>query len=384
MNKPKIILTRRWPDAAEAKLMELFDVSLNENDKPFSEGQLQDALRHYDAVLPTVTDAFTAEVLNAEPLRAKILANFGVGYNHIDLDAAQARGITVTNTPDVLTDCTADIAFGLLLAVARRIGEGERIVRAGRWKGWRPNQMLGTKVTGKTLGIIGFGRIGQAMAKRAHFGFDMSVIYYTPHPPCPANVADLFRPHPNPNAVELAPSPHGGRPGWGRSISSEASDLTRPHPNPPPGGEGIIEHHSTALPSPAQWASPRESIEAVLREADFVSLHCPGSKANRHLINAERLALMKPSAFLINTARGDVVDSVALISALKNQTIAGAGLDVYEGEPNINPGFLELENAVLVPHFGSATTETRVAMGFRVIDNLVAFFNGEEPSDKII
>ena len=323
MNKPKILLTRRWPEAAEVRLKELFDVCLNLDDQPLSTGQLQEALGQYDAVLPTVTDAFTAEVFNAEPLRTKILANFGVGYNHIDLEAAKARGITVTNTPDVLTDCTADIAFGLLLAVARRIGEGERIVRAGQWKGWRPNQMLGSKVTGKTLGIIGFGRIGQAMAKRAHFGFDMPVIYYTPHPPSPALCAQF-------------------------------------------------------------GASPRDSIEAVLQEADFVSLHCPGSKANRHLINAERLALMKPSAYLINTARGDVVESEALVQALKNQTIAGAGLDVYEGEPNLHPDFLELNNAVLVPHFGSATTETRIAMAMRVIDNLIAFFNGEEPGDKLI
>ena len=323
MAKPKVILTRRWSEAAEARLLELFDVSLNESDKPFSPGHLQDALRNYDAVLPTVTDAITAEVLSAEPLRAKILGNFGVGFNHIDLQAAKARGITVTNTPDVLTDCTADIAMALMLAVARRIGEAERIVRAGHWKGWRPNQMLGVKITGKTLGLIGFGRIGLAVAKKAHCGFDMPVIFYTPHPPLPAICEKL-------------------------------------------------------------GAIPCDSIEAVLREADFVSLHCPGSKANRHLINAERLALMKPSAFLINTARGDVVDNEALIQALKNQAIAGAGLDVFEGEPNINPGFLELENAVLVPHLGSATVETRNAMGMRVIDNLIAFFNGEVPRDKVI
>ena len=323
MHQPKILLTRRWPEAAEERLKELFEVSLNESDSPFSTEQLQAALRNYDAVLPTVTDAFTADVFSAEPLRTKILANFGVGFNHIDVPAAQARGIIVTNTPDVLTDCTADIAFGLLLAVARRIGEGERIVRAGQWRGWRPNQMLGTKVTGKTLGIIGFGRIGQAMAKRAHFGFDMPVIYYTPHPPSPAICESL-------------------------------------------------------------GASPRDSLEALLREADFVSLHCPGSAANRHLLNAERLALMKPGAFLINTARGEVVDSDALVHALKNQIIAGAGLDVYEGEPNLHPGFLELENAVLVPHFGSATTETRVAMAMRVIDNLVAYFNGETPRDRVV
>ena len=373
MNKPKILLTRRWPEAAEVRLKELFDVCLNLDDKPLSAGQLQEALGQYDAVLPTVTDAFTAEVFNAEPLRTKILANFGVGYNHIDLEAAKARGITATNTPDVLTDCTADIAFGLLLAVARRIGEGERIVRAGQWKGWRPNQMLGSKVTGKTLGIIGFGRIGQAMAKRAHFGFDMPVIFYTPHPPSPANEGELAPspPTPLPQAGEGGIKPLSPT---GRGVGERGLTLLQVIPSP----------ISAVMPSPALWASPRDSIEAVLQEADFVSLHCPGSKANRHLINAERLALMKPSAFLINTARGDVVDSEALVQALKNQTIAGAGLDVYEGEPNLHPGFLELENAVLVPHFGSATTETRTAMAMRVIDNLIAFFNGEEPGDKLI
>lgn len=323
MPKPKIIVTRHWPEAAEARLQELFDARLNTSDKPFSAAQLQDALLNYDAVLPTVTDAITAEVLSAEPLRAKILGNFGVGFNHIDLEAAKARGIIVTNTPDALTDCTADIAMGLLLAVARRLGEGERMVRAGLWTGWRPEQMLGTKITGKTLGLIGFGRIGQAMAKKAHHGFDMPVIFYTPHPPSDA---------------------------WCASLG----------------------------------ARPCASMEEVLRQADFVSLHCPGSKANRHLINAERLALMKPGAFLINTARGDIVDSEALIHALQTKTIAGAGLDVFEGEPKINPGFLELENAVLLPHLGSATVETRVAMGIRVIDNLIAFFAGQMPRDRVV
>ena len=323
MHKPRVILTRRWPEAAEARLRELFDVSLNASDQPLSEAQIKKALRDYDAVLPTVTDALTAEVLSVEPLRTKILANFGVGFNHIDVSAAQARGITVTNTPDVLTDCTADIAMALMLGVARRMGEGERVLRAGQWVGWRPDQFLGTKITGKTLGLLGFGRIGQAMAKKAHFGFDMPVIFYTPHPPAASVCASL-------------------------------------------------------------GASPRDSIEAVLREADFVSLHCPGGLANRHLINAERLSLMKPSAFLINTARGDVVDNEALVQVLTNKTIAGAGLDVYEGEPKLNPGFLKLENAVLLPHIGSATMETRVSMGMRVIDNLVAFFNGEVPKDRVL
>lgn len=183
MSKPKVIVTRRWPAAAEARLRELFDVELNETDTPMSRDQLKEALRKADAVLPTVTDAIDADVLNVEPLRAKILGNFGVGFNHIDIAAAKACGITVTNTPDVLTDCTADIAMTLMLMVARRAGEGERQVRAGGWTGWRPTHMLGTKVTGKTLGLIGFGRIARAMAKKAHHGFDMQIIFFDPFPP---------------------------------------------------------------------------------------------------------------------------------------------------------------------------------------------------------
>jgi len=322
MGRPKLILTRRWPRAVEAHLQASFDVALNESDRPLTAAQLQDALRHYDAVLPTVTDLINADVLGVEPLRARLLANFGVGFNHIDLDAAKARGVTVTNTPDVLTDCTADLAMALLLAVARRVGEGERLVRSGLWRGWSPTQLLGAKITGKTLGLIGFGRIAQAMARKAHFGFGMPVIFHTPRPP----------------GAEFC-----------RSLG----------------------------------ASPRESIEAVLREADFVSLHCPGGPANRHLVNAARLALMKPGAFLINTARGDVVDNEALVHALQNQAIAGAGLDVFEGEPNLHPGFLELENAVLLPHLGSATWETREAMGLRVAENVAAFFAGHTPPDKL-
>jgi lactate dehydrogenase-like 2-hydroxyacid dehydrogenase len=322
MVKPKAFATRRWPEPCEARLRELFDVTFNADDHPLSKEELQAALREFDVVMPTVTDPIPAEVLNVEPLRCRILGNFGVGYNHIDVAAARARGITVTNTPDVLTDATADIAMLLMLMAARRASEGERMLRAGRWIGWNPTQLLGTQVTGKTLGLIGFGRIGRAMAAKAHFGFGMPILYYNRSPVAP----------------ELA------------------------------------------APLQARAAS---SVEEVLREADFVSLHCPASAATRHLINAERLALMKPTAILINTARGDVVDSEALIAALKNRTIAAAGLDVYEGEPKLNPGFLDLDNAALLPHLGSATLETRTAMGMRVIDNVAAFFRGETPPDKV-
>ncbi|MGH6819975.1 MAG: 2-hydroxyacid dehydrogenase [Methylocella sp.] len=322
MSKPKVIVTRRWPEAVENRLRELYDVQFNENDHPMSAEQLKEALRSADAVLPTVTDPITADVLSAEPLRCKIIGNFGVGFNHIDIPAAKARGLVVTNTPEVLTDCTADIAMLLMLAIARRGMEGDRHVRQNEWTGWRPTHMMGAKVTGKTLGLVGMGRIAQAMARKAHHGFNMKIIFTDPFPP-PQSVVDELQ------------------------------------------------------------ATNVGSIENVLKQADFVSLHCPGAKETYHLLNAERLALMKPTAYLINSARGDVVDNRALIDALKKRAIAGAGLDVFEGEPNLDPGFLELENAVLLPHLGSATLETRIAMGNRVLDNIEAFFKGQPPHDRI-
>jgi lactate dehydrogenase-like 2-hydroxyacid dehydrogenase len=323
MSKPKIFVTRRWPEPCEIKLAELFDVTLNGDNHPLGKDELQQALRDHDVVLPTVTDVIDAEVLSAKPLRCKMLGNFGVGYNHIDLAAAQARGIAVTNTPDVLTDCTADIAMLLVLMTARRAGEGERLVRSGLWTGWHPTQMLGTKVTGKTLGLIGFGRIARAVAHKAHFGFGMNIIFFNPSAPPSEIVAALG---------------------------------------------------ATACPS----------IENVLRAADIVSVHCPGSRENFHLIDANRIALLKPTAILINTARGDVVDNAALVRALRARSIAAAGMDVYEGEPDLNPEFLTLDNAVLLPHLGSATLETRIAMGMRVIDNVRAFVDGAAPPDRVI
>lgn len=323
MSKPKVVITRRWPDAAEARAKELFDVRLNEDDHPMSAAELQDALKNADAVCPTVSDAINAEVLSAEPMQCKILGNFGVGFNHINLDAAKKRNLVVTNTPDVLTDCTADLAMILMLMVARRAGEGERHVRNKQWTGWRPTHMIGTKVTGKTLGLVGMGRIARAMAHKAHHGFGMKIIFTDPYPPPEEIVKDLK-------------------------------------------------------------AKARASIEDVMKEADFVSLHCPGGKETYHLINKERISLMKPGAFLINSARGDVIDPDALITALKNGTIAGAGLDVYEGEPKVQDEFLTMENVVLLPHLGSATMETRVAMGMRAIDNVQDFFEGKEPRDRVV
>lgn len=323
MEKPKVIVTRRWPEEVEEELKALFDVELNEDDHPMSVTELQEALRCADAVLPTVSDKITAEVLSAEPLRAKILGNFGVGFNHIDLDATKARGITVTNTPDVLTDCTADTTMTLLLMVARRAGEGERHVRSKSWTGWRPTHMLATKVSGKTLGLVGMGRIAKAVAKRAHFGFGMNIIFYDPYPPPKDVVAALE-------------------------------------------------------------ARPCETLEDVFKDADVVSVHCPAGKETHHLINAERLALMKPTAFLINTSRGDVVDEKALVKALQDGTIAGAALDVYENEPQVSKELLTMENVVLFPHLGSASRETRIAMGMRALENVKMFFAGETPRDKVV
>ncbi len=321
--RPTVVVTRRLPEPVEKELSREFDARLNRDDRPLGPEGLQEALRTADALLCTVTDRLTAEVLSAEPRRAELLANFGVGFNHIDTEAAKARGLAVSNTPDVLTEATADIAMTLLLMVSRRTGEGERHVRAGAWTGWRPTHMLGTQVSGKVLGLVGMGRIARAVARRAHHGFGMRVIFHDPYPPTPAEAAAL-------------------------------------------------------------GAEPRASLEQVLEEADFVSLHCPATPETRHLMNRERLRRMRPSALLINTARGDVVDEAALVEALTNGTIAGAGLDVYEKEPQVSPALLAMENVVLLPHLGSATQETRIAMGMRALENLRLFFSGAPLRDRVV
>jgi lactate dehydrogenase-like 2-hydroxyacid dehydrogenase len=321
--RPTVVVTRRLPGVVEEELSRDFDVRLNRDDRPLGAAGLQEALRDADALLCTVTDRITAEVLSAEPLRARLLANFGVGFNHIDTDAAKARGVVVSNTPDVLTEATADIAMTLLLMVSRRAGEGERHVRCGAWTGWRPTHMLGTQVSGKTLGLVGMGRIARAVAKRAHHGFGMRVIFHDPYPPTPEQAAAL-------------------------------------------------------------GAEARETLEQVLEESDFVSLHCPASPETRHLMNRERLARMRRSAFLVNTARGDIVDEAALVEALADGTIAGAGLDVYEREPEISRELLAMENVVLFPHLGSATHETRIAMGRRAVENLRLFFSGAPLRDRVV
>jgi lactate dehydrogenase-like 2-hydroxyacid dehydrogenase len=321
VDEPVIVVTRRWPASVEQELAQRFpNVRLNVDDVPLGRDGLRAALEQADAVLPTVSDRLPAELFEGE-LRTRFLGNFGVGYNHIDTAAAAKAGIVVTNTPRVLTDTTADTTMTLLLMVARRAGEGEREVRAGRWTGWRPTHMMGADVTGKTLGILGMGRIGVAVARRAHFGFGMPVVFHDP-------------------------------------VDSEPD-------------HGIPDARRVG------------TVEEVLAVADFVSLHMPGGGDNAHLIDAAALARMKPTAFLINSARGDVIDQQALIAALRSGTIAGAGLDVYEDEPEIPPELLELDNAVLLPHLGSATLETRTAMGMLVLDNLQAFLEGREPSCRV-
>lgn len=322
MKHPTVIVTRRLPDAVERELQARFDARLNRDDRAFDAGELSRALQHCDGLLCTVTDRVTRAVLSVQPLRARILANFGVGYNHIDLGAAGERRLTVTNTPGVLTESTADLTMALLLMVARRLGEGERELRAGRWSGWRPTHMMGGDVAGQRLGIVGLGRIGQAVARRAHHGFGMRVYSYSPRPV--------------PDAVAQA---HG--------VTQVAT------------------------------------LAELLALADFVSLHCPATPETRHLIGGAELGRMKPSAFLINTARGDVVDEPALIQALAAGTIAGAGLDVYEHEPRVPPELIARENVVLLPHLGSATESTRVAMGMRAVENLSAFFDRGESLDPV-
>lgn len=319
--RPRVVVTRRLPEPVEARLQELFDARLNPADAPMDAAALAAAMRESDALLPTVTDRITEAVLGTEGRRVRIVSNFGVGFNNIDVAAAKRLGVVVTNTPDVLTDDTADLAITLMLMVARRTGEGERHVRAGEWTGWRPTHMLGTRVTGKTLGLIGFGRIGRAVAARARHGFGMRVLFHDPY----------------------------------------ASDAD----------------------AAALGAERRATVEDVLRESDVVSLHCPATPETRHLMNAQRLAVMRRDAFLVNTARGDVVDEAALVQALRDGRIAGAGLDVFEREPQVTPALCALENVVLLPHLGSATVETRVAMGNRAVDNLEAFFRGGEPRDRV-
>src|SRR6056297_1550237 len=303
MTRPKVLVTRAWPADTETRLGHLAETTLRHPDTPMTADEFLAAATIYDAILPTVSDSIPAAFYPAAAGRVKLLANYGVGYNHIDIAAARAAGIAVTNTPGVLTDCTADLAMGLLLATARRIGEGERELRAGRWSGWRPTHMIGKKVSGATLGIVGFGRIGQAMARRAHHGFGMRIVVQN-RSALAQDVLDRF------GATQVA------------------------------------------------------SLDDLMPQCDVLSLHCPGGDSNRHLIDGRRLALMKPGAFVINTARGEVVDEQALAQALSLGDLGGAGLDVFDGEPNIAPVLM--------------------SCGMLVFDNLVDFFEGRAPRDKVL
>ena len=323
MKNLKIVVTRKWPKVVEQRLQETFDTTLNEDDIPLTEDQLFEAMQNYDALLPTVTDNINDRILSCNNRKVNFIGNFGVGYNNIDVDSAKRNNIIVTNTPEVLTDCTADIAMLLMLGIARRAYEGEIHVRQNEWVGWRPTHMMGTKVTKKVLGLVGMGRIAQAMAKKSHFGFDMKILFYDPY----------FK---------------------NEKISKELN------------------------------ATACSSLDDLLSQSDFVSLHCPSTTETRGIINKITLSKMKKTAFLINTARGDIVNQVDLTNALENKIIKGAGLDVYEKEPNVPNSLKKLKNVFLLPHLGSATEETREAMGFRVLNNLELYSNNKPPLDRVV
>lgn len=318
-DKPVLWITRKLSDATEARAARDYDVILNPEDRVFSRDEIVEMSARVDAILPCHSEHFDAETVARLDRRVKIIANHSVGTDHCDLDALKARGIVVTNTPDVLSKATAEIALLLMLAAARRAGEGDRLVRAGAWDSWSPSFMVGTQMTDKRLGIIGMGRVGQAFAKLVE-GFDMEIHYS--------------------NRRRL----------------------------PPEQERGAIYH---------------ETVEDLLPHCDFVSLHCPATPETENLMNAERLALLPDGAILVNTARGKLVDEDALIAALKSRKLAAAGLDVFKTEPGGNPAFAALDNIFMLPHIGSATRETRDAMGFRALDNLDAFFAGNAPRDRV-
>ncbi|MBR2656670.1 MAG: D-glycerate dehydrogenase [Loktanella sp.] len=306
----KLLITRALPEAILAAARARFDVTLRDQTSGLSVAEAAAALRDYDAILPTLGDAFSADAFGGD-IRCGVLANFGVGYNHIDVAAARAAGVAVSNTPDAVTDATADIGMTLILSTCRRAGEGERLVRAGKWTGWQPTQMLGTHVTGKTVGIVGMGRIGQAVARRCHYGFNMPVLYFNR----------------SPKTVDLP-------------------------------------------------ATQVDGLHDLMAQADIVVVTVPGGGSNTHLIDAAAIAAMKPSGIFVNIARGDVVDEEALIAALQNGQIAGAGLDVFAKEPFVPETLRALENVVILPHLGTAALEVREAMGQMALDNIIAWDEG--------
>ncbi|MCT8162004.1 2-hydroxyacid dehydrogenase [Pseudoruegeria sp. SHC-113] len=316
---PNLLITRPLPEPVLEAARAAYEVTVRDSNVPMSVADCAEALRGYDAILPTLRDQFTAEAFAGEGLRCKLLANFGVGYNHIDVAAAQAAGISVTNTPGAVTDATADIAMTLILMTARRAGEGERMLRAGQWEGWHPTQLLGHHVTGSRLGVIGMGRIGKAIAKRCHFGFDMEVVFYN---------------------------------------RSEVRD-------------------------PGLPARQLGSIAEVMGVADVVVVAVPANPQTHHLINAEAFAAMKPTGLFVNIARGDIVEEAALIAALQAGQIAGAGLDVYEFEPEVPEALKALENVTLLPHLGTAALNVRTEMGLMAVENLLAHARGEKLPNRV-
>jgi len=322
----RVVVTRKMPAAVEAEIAERYDALFNRTDVALAPEQLVQVLQQADIVITTVTDKWHPGIFDTTSIRTKLLANVGVGVNHIALESARRAGIAVSNTPDVVTDDTADVAIGLMLMIMRRLGEGERHLRSGAWGGLRPTFMLGRTLRGKTLGIVGYGRIGRAVARIAHDAFGMKILWHAPRDP-------------------------------------------------------RIDDPATAGPADAERVN---TLEELLRRSDVVSLHCPATIETRHLINAQTLSLMPEHAYLINTARGDVVHEAALASALKERQIAGAGLDVYEFEPSVTAELMELENVVLVPHLGSATIETRTNMGLRALHNVDAFMAGEALPDRVV
>jgi lactate dehydrogenase-like 2-hydroxyacid dehydrogenase len=317
--KRVVLVTRKLPDAVENRLRRDYQARLNPDDRLYSSDELIRGAAGADAILPCHTERLSAEVIARLPDSIRIIANFSVGFDHVDTQAAKARGIVVTNTPDVLSDATAELTIMLMLGAARRASEGERLVRTGTWRDWSPSFMVGTQVTGKRLGIVGMGRVGQVTARRAR-GFDMAIHYHDPH--------------------RL----------------------------PPEREQGAIFH---------------PTVEELLPHCDFLAFHCVATPQTRKMLNAERIALLPDGAIVINASRGTVIDDEALIAALKSGKVAAAGLDVYNNEPTIHPGYRELPNTFLMPHIGSATKETRDAMGFRALDNLDAFFAGHEPRDRV-
>ncbi|PIB24146.1 D-glycerate dehydrogenase [Amylibacter kogurei] len=316
--RPCIYISRPLPNVVVERAEEHFDVTMRVDTSPMTKGEIREVLSQYDGFLPTLRDPLDGDVFDGE-IKTKVIANFGVGYNHIDVAAANGAGIVVCNTPGAVTDATADIAMMLALMTARRASEGEALLRAGKWEGWHPTQLLGMHLGGKTIGIIGMGNIGKAMAKRAHFGFGMDVVFYN---------------------------------------RSRVDDFGVP-------------------------AKQMNSIMDVMGASDVVSLHIPGGGANRHVIGAAELAAMQSHAILVNTARGDVIDEAALIKALNAGTIAGAGLDVFEHEPEVPEALIAMKNVTLLPHLGTASLDVRSDMGLLAVENLRVFFTGDTPPNKI-